>query len=327
MPVFKKVFSLFLRIAISAFLLFLLFKQIDTSSLVANIRSTDKYILSIAFLIYFLTYIICLFRWEMLLKAIKINLPLKRVIISFAGGSFFSMFLPSTIGGDLIRSIDLSMHTKRPREVIATVLLDRLSGYIGLVIVAIVSIIIGWRQMDGQPVIITTMLVIVGMLVLILVVLFNNSIYSKVNKLLHSKKSGGLRDMIKNLHNEIYVFRNHKGVIINNIFMSVLLQITIPVSYYFIGLSFGIKINMLYYFIFIPIISAIAMLPISLGGLGLRDAATVFFFAKVGLGKDLAFAMSLTSFFIMVVYSIIGGLIYVLTVRHRRIQRIKPPGI
>ncbi len=237
------------------------------------------------------------------------------------------MFLPSTIGGDLIRSIDLSMHTKRPREVIATVLLDRLSGYIGLVIVAIVSIIIGWRQMDGQPVIITTMLVIVGMLVLILVVLFNNSIYSKVNKLLHSKKSGGLRDMIKNLHNEIYVFRNHKGVIINNIFMSVLLQITIPVSYYFIGLSFGIKINMLYYFIFIPIISAIAMLPISLGGLGLRDAATVFFFAKVGLGKDLAFAMSLTSFFIMVVYSIIGGLIYVLTVRHRRIQRIKPPGI
>jgi len=51
----------------------------------------------------------------MLLKAAKINLPLKRVIMSFSGGVFFNVFLPSTIGG-FLRSMDLAKHTQKQKK-------------------------------------------------------------------------------------------------------------------------------------------------------------------------------------------------------------------
>ena len=154
----------------------------------------------------------------------------------------------------------------------------------------------------------------------ILLVLFNRYSFAKVNKLFDSFKATRIRESIKNLHQEIHVFREHKKMILHNLALSFLIQALSPISSYFIGLSLGLKISMLYYFIFVPIIGAITMLPISLGGLGLRDATTIFFFAKVGVSKDLAFAMSLLGFAILVVYGALGGLVYVLTVHHRRIQ-------
>jgi len=152
----------------------------------------------------------------MLLKAIKINLPLKRVIISFSGGIFFNLFLPSTIGGDLMRSIDLAAHTKRPSEVVATVLLDRLSGYIGLVFLALLSLLIGWDKIEDKSVLFSVGLISL-VLIAILLVLFNKFLYSKINKLLHSPNAGKIRELIKNLHQEIHLFRHNKRVIVNSL--------------------------------------------------------------------------------------------------------------
>ena len=93
-----------------------------------------------------------------------------------------------------------------------------------------------------------------------------------------------------------------------------------PVSVYFIALALGVRINFIYFLIFLPIIGAITLIPISLGGLGLRESLFVVYFAKAGVIKQLALAMSLLSFSFVVVYGAIGGLIYVLTVHHRRVQ-------
>lgn len=311
-----------MRISISAALLIFLFEQVDKKSLFESIKGADKGLLSFAFCLSFFNYVLCLFRWEMLLKALKIHIPLKRIIISYAGGVFFSLFLPSTIGGDLMRSIDLSVHTNRPSEVIATVFLDRLSGYIGLVILAITALCFGWELVGERSVLISVFL-ITGLLIAVLIVLFNKYLFTKINKLLHSPDSGKIRELIKNLHQEIHYFQHHKPVIINNLILSVLIQAISPLSFYIMALSLNLKLNPLYFFIFLPIISAITLLPISLGGLGLRDATTIYFFAKAGVERNLAFAMSLISFFFALVYGAIGGLIYVLTVRHRRIQHHK----
>ena len=318
MQFFKKILSIILRISISIILLIFLFRQVDKKSLFEIIKNADKPLLLLAFFVFFSSYLLCLFRWEMLLKAVEIYLPLKRIIISFCGGIFFSLFLPSTIGGDLMRSMDLAAHTKRPREVIATVLLDRLSGYVGLVLLALVSMLFGWRFIQDKSVLFCVV-IITAVLIAILLVLFNKFLYSKINKFLHSPNAGKIRELIKNLHQEVYIFRQHKKVITNNLVFSILIQAVSPLAFFIIALSLGIKMNIIYFFVFLPIINAITLLPISIGGLGLRDTTTIFFFAKVGMGRDLAFAMSLINFFFILVFGALGGLIYVLTVHHRRI--------
>jgi len=324
MAVIKKIFSIFLRIFISIILLVFLFKQVDEKSLFSVIKNADKPLLFLACGVFFFSYFLCLLRWQMLLKGANIHLPLKRIIISFAGGIFFNLFLPSTIGGDFMRTIDLATHTKKPKEVVATVFLDRLSGYVGLVILALTSLCFG-RKFIEDKVIFLSVAVITGLLIVILLVLFNNFLFRKINRFMGKSGAGRIRESLKNLHHEIHIFRHQKKILLKNISLSVLIQIISPLSFYCIALSLGVRIEFIYFLIFLPIIGAITLLPISIGGLGLRDASTVYFFTKVGMTKDFAFAMSLLSFSFIVFYGTIGGLIYVFTVRHRRIQSVKSP--
>jgi uncharacterized protein (TIRG00374 family) len=216
-----------------------------------------------------------------------------------------------------MRSIDLATHTQRPREVIATVLLDRLSGYIGLVVLALLALLFGWRFVSDKSVLFS-IAIITAVLIAILLALFNRFIYSRINKLLHSPNAGRIRELIKDLHQEMHYFKHHKRVIVNNLIFSVFIQTISPATFFVIAKSLGMRVNIIYFFIFLPIIGAITLLPISIGGLGLRDATTIFFFTKAGVAKDLAFAMSLLNFFFILVYGSLGGLIYVLTVHHRR---------
>lgn len=321
MPRVKNTLLVLLRIGVSILLLALLFKfnKIDLQVLISDIKSTDKRLLTVGFLAYFFVYFLGFLRWRMLLSAVGINIPLKRLVSSFSGGIFFSIFLPSTIGGDLVRAADLAEHTKKAREVVATVFLDRLSGYIGLVLVILPALLFG-SNLVLDKVVFTSVSMIIILLVIVLLVLFNNGIYLRITKFLSSPGSGKIKETIRNMHQEIHLFRNHKRLIILNLFISFVIQLVGPLSVYFIGLSLGIKVDFIYFLIFLPIIGAITLIPIALGGLGLREGLFVVYFAKAGVVKQLALAMSLLSFSFVVFYGAIGGLLYVLTVHHRRLQ-------
>lgn len=309
-----------LRIIISVVLMVLLFKlnKIDLRALVNDIKGADRLFLAMGFAIFPFVHIFSFLRWQMLLKTTGISIPLKKLISSFCGGIFFSIFLPSTIGGDLVRTADLAVHTQKAKQVIATVFLDRLSGYIGLVFVALLAILLG-GELISDKIVLFSFAIIIILLVIILLLLFNSFIYARITRFLSVPGAGKIREMIRDMHREIHIFRNHKKMIIGNLALSLLIQVIFPVSVYFIGFSLGIKINIIYFLIFLPIIGAITLLPISIGGLGLREGLYVVYFAKAGVIKQLALAMSLLSFSFIVFYGAIGGVIYVLTVHHRRI--------
>jgi len=320
---FKKILSFLLRVLISAVLLFVLFcfKKIDLHGLIYDIKTADKPLLLLAFIIFLVSYFLGLLRWQMLLKASKVEIPLKRILTSYAGGIFFSLFLPSSIGGDVARTIDLASHTQKPKEIFATVLLDRLSGYVGLVILLLAALFLGWQEVGKDLAILITIGIIVGILAVVLLALFNKFLYQGINKILRLLKSEKVRETLKSLFYEIHYFRKNKKVLFYNIFISVVIQILGPLVFYIIALSLGVTgVNILYFFILVPIIGAITLLPISLGGFGLRENTAVILFAKAGLAGNSSVAIAfLNSIFILIV-GIIGGLIYVLTVRHRRPQ-------
>ncbi len=315
----KRILNIILRISISFILLIFLFRQVDKKGFLGLIKLASPLLLSLAFFIAVICYVIGLYRWEMLLKELKVHLSFRRIISSFCGGMFFNLFLPSTIGGDLVRSFDLASHSKKPKEVVASVLLDRLSGYVAMVAVAIFAMLFGFKIIQDKTVIIF-IVILTLFLGSILAVLFNNFLYSKVNNWLHSPRGNRLRIALKDLHQEIYYFRHHKKIILNNLLFSLIIQVLYPLAFYFTAQALKVHTRLIYFFIFIPIISAITLLPISIGGLGLRDAATIFFFAKVALAKDVSLAISLINFAFIIIISCIGGIIYVFTLHTRRLQ-------
>ncbi len=320
MAIIKKILAVLLRILISAAIILFLFKNIDAKSLAQVIKSANKALILISSIVFLASYVLALLRWRMLLAAVGIRLPLKRVIASYSAGIFFNLFLPSSIGGDFMRSVDLSVHTKKPKEIIATVFLDRLSGYIGLVILASLSFVFGGELVREKGTVFA-LGIIIFILLFSLLVLFNKFIYRLISRFLRSSNPGNIRGLISDLHKEIHIFRHRKTIIIKNIVLSILIQAMAPLSFALLAFSLGLKVNLVYFFIFIPIIGAITLLPISIGGLGLRDLTTIYFFGKVGIAKDIAFAMSLLNFSFILVFGILGGLLYVFTVHYRRVQR------
>jgi hypothetical protein len=259
-----------------------------------------------------------------LLREASVHLPLGRVITAFSGGTFFNLFLPSSIGGDFLRSVDLSMHTQKPSQVVATVVLDRLSGYVGLVIIMLAALVVGYKHVVVQPGIMISMSALLAVLVFVIIILFNKTMYEKISRLLRWRYFGKAGGAMTRLHRELFYFSRHGKLVAANLGLSILLQAVSPVVFYLIGRALGVRVPAIFYFIFLPIIGAATMLPISIGGLGVRDALTIFFFSRVGVIRDLAFAMSLLLFFYILIYGFMGGLIYVCTVRHRRIQPRTP---
>ena len=236
---------------VSVILLLLLFKlnKIDFKVLISDIKNADRVFLVLGFACLPLVHLLSCWRWHMLLKVAEINISLKKLISSFCGGIFFSIFLPSTIGGDLVRTADLAKNTQKTKKVIATVFLDRLSGYIGLVLVVLPAILLG-SSLIGDKIVYFSVAVIVMILVVALVLLFNTLLYEKISRLLSVFGSGRIIQLIKEMHREIHVFRNHKKMIVANLVLSFIIQLIFPLGVYFTGLSLGVNINIFYFMYF-----------------------------------------------------------------------------
>ena len=309
---------LLLRVSISILLLIFLFRMVDGRALWQLIKASHKGDLLFAFGIVLIMDVLCFIRWDMLLKAAEVSVPFKTLLKSFSGGLFFNAFLPTSIGGDVVKTVDLAGHTQKGKEVASTVFLDRLSGYVALVIVVVLACVFGWRYVQDQTVLLSVAF-LAGVLICVLLVMFNRRVYSFVNNRLYSSKAGRIRSMITQVHEEIHHLGKKKKALLLNLCLSLVIQLMSPASTYLICRALGFDISFIYFLVFLPIIGAVTLLPVSIGGLGLRDAMTVYFFAKAGLGRDAAFAMSLTGFFITVIFAAAGGLYYVLTLRHRRV--------
>ncbi len=318
MLLLKKIGIIFLKIGISLVLLFFLFKQIDFKSLLAIIGKSYKPAIYLAFLITGLTYFLCFFRWKILLDAAGINLPKKRLISAFSGGIFFNMFLPSSIGGDFVRSADIGYHSKKNSAAVATVFMDRLSGFAGMALMALAAMIIGFKAVNDAKIFYAVFFLVI-ILVAISMCVFNNPLYRFFRKILSPARQGKVRQGLLGVLEQARGFKKKKPVLLKVILLSLVIQVIGPVTTYLLSLAFHLQINIVYFFVFMPIIGAITLLPISLGGLGVRDYTTVVMFAGIGISKDLAFAFSLLTFFFLLAYAAIGGLIYALTLHHRRV--------
>jgi uncharacterized protein (TIRG00374 family) len=316
--VLKQILSVLARIAISALLLFFLFKKVDSVSVWGYIKGAGWGLLFLGFAVNTLSYLLGVYRWKMYLDGAGVHLPFKRVLISFSGGLFFNLFLPSTIGGDLVKGFDLAMYTKKPKEIVASMLLDRLSGYAAMVLISVTSVLLGYHLVNN-PVVILVIGAVTLVLLCAFLTLFNNFIFETIKKLL-SRKGGRIAAGLQRLHQEIYLFRSRKMLLMKNFMLSLVIQGAGPLVFYIIALSLGLKTSVIYFFVLVPLIQSITMLPISIGGWGLREQSTNFFFAMVGIDKNMSVAISLLSSFYVTIVSIMGGILYVFTLHSRRLQ-------
>jgi len=312
----KKIISFLIKLLVSIFLLYFLFRKIEIERVIAIVNQLDKKYLLLSFSIFFLAYIIGVFRWGMLLNMAEVKYDLKRLVIVSFGSNFFNLIVPSTIGADIVRSLDLGAHTKNLKTVAATVFLDRLSGYIALALISSVSLLLGHSYIHNIFV-----YLVIGLLavlsVTILFFLFNPWVAAKLK--IFSKNKGKLNEKIDLLYREIHLFRKHPKLLCANLGLSILIQLVIPIVYYLLSLALKIDVSIIGILVIVPVITFISAIPVSIGGLGVREWSSGIFLTQLGISQEIGVTLSLVNFFFLVVFSVAAGIVYVITFRSRRI--------
>lgn len=316
----KNVFNFFLRVGLSAGLLFWLFKKIDFSETEEVFKAADVTYIIYAAIIFLGINAIMLVRWLILIRALKLKAKTFSVVRYFFIGLFGNLFLPSAVGGDIIKILGLCRDCvdQKPR-VVASVLLDRLSGFCGIVTVATVSFFFG-RDVLGNSLIIPILIMAI-VSSLFLLISFNKTAFRSFNHIFSFLPK--FKKSMAALHEDIALLKDKKSIFFLCIGLSAFSQIVFAICYFLLAKSLHQDVELLYFVIFVPIICVATSLP-SIGGLGVREAGAAYLFGKVGMQSGVAVGISLINFIFMVIIGLVGGLIYVLTLRAGRLQHHPP---
>ena len=131
------------KVAVSAGLLALLFSRIDARRLWDFASHASPAWLGVAVALFATTVLVSTWRWAILLGAQGVNLPATKLLASYLVAGFYNNFLPSNIGGDVIRIKDTAPSTGSKTLATTVVLVDRGFGLLGLVFVAAVGASVG----------------------------------------------------------------------------------------------------------------------------------------------------------------------------------------
>ncbi len=297
-------------------LLYYIFSKIDMEKTKAVLRSAEIIYIFYAFLTFIVINIIILVRWRIYIKALDIDASTLDITRYYLVGLFGNLFLPSAIGGDLIKIYGLCKGSNQKARVVASVLLDRLSGFASIVIVAVTSFVVGYKYIQNA-----FLLVPIAVMAFcsfgIAAVLFNEKIYSFGCRVFNGFPK--IKNNLMKLHYDIMLLNDKRMEGVKAIGLSCLSQVTFAFTFYFTARALHQDISIIYFLIFIPLICVASSVP-SIGGLGVREAGTAFLFAKVGVDSGISVSMSLISFLFMVVVGLIGGAVYVITLHSGRLQ-------
>lgn len=244
------------------------------------------------------------YRWKALLDALGMSISLSRLAVLYFVGTFFNNFLPTGVGGDVVRVYELARQSDRPAEAIGTVLLDRATGLLVLFLMALVALIFSYRLVTPQVAAAIVLLALMGWGGLVLII-----------KRDWLEKWGLLRFIarIRQLE-DIYeaVYACGLKALGRALAVSFVLNVLLIVMNYLIALSLGVRISLWYFILFVPIISFLLALPVSLSGLGVREGGYVYLFSQAGVAAPLALTMSLVIAAFNLIIGFIGGILYAL---------------
>ena len=250
------------------------------------------------------------YRWRGLLAAQGVNIPLRLLYQSVIVAGFFRQFLPSTIGGDAIRMID-SVRWGTAASVAATALVvDRLTGLVVLIFFAM-----GALAFSGPIVTnVSAMLVLVfaasaAVLGCVWLIFSPSAGVVRLGKALSDRLPSKVAGLANKIAEATRAYRGNHKALIRALVISLLLQINLVTFYFLIALALGFRIDYHVFYFIVPIAVFTMMLPISINGIGLREAIWNLLLGAFGITSAAALAFAWLEYGLFLLAGLVGGVI------------------
>lgn len=307
----KKIFTV-LRIIVSfgliAYLIKAQFK--DFTTIPAMIKAVNIPLLLAAASFHIFGVWISAVRWQILLKTQDVRISQGYLSSSFLIGSFFNNILPTSVGGDIFRSLDIANKARISVGKSASVIVvDRFAGVISAALYAVIALFLGFATIGTTSYVIPIAIffaicLILGFLILNPSILRLNKVAGKIKFL--SK----IREKLVEVYHTFLSFKKYKLALFEALLCSLALQFGVISNYYLAARSLGVNMSLASFIFIVPVVAVIAMLPISIGGTGLRENALVFFMVALGVQNEKAAMTSLVLLAMLLMLGIIGGITY-----------------
>jgi uncharacterized membrane protein YbhN (UPF0104 family) len=302
------------KLAVSVALLALLFSRIDAAHLWAGARRASLPWLMAALGIYALNIAASTWRWHVLLDAQDVEVRRRTLFGSFLVASFFNNFLPSNIGGDVIRIQDTARVARSKTLATTVILVDRGLGLMGLVLIAALgaTMVAGVRGHGPSPIWPWWLWAVFA----IGAAVAAPAVYSPegVGRLLrpltivHPEWVGG---RIDTLTSALGRFRQRPGALLLCFFGALLVQALLVVFYLAVVRALGLTVSVWDLAVIVPISFVVQMLPVSVNGFGVREATFSFYFTRLGVPIESAVLLSLVATAVTMFFSLSGAAVYV----------------
>jgi hypothetical protein len=310
----KKTINMILRVTVSVSLVVYLFMTQfrDFSSIIEILKSSNKILIALSLSTHIFGTWITAYRWKTLLNTQDVRLSTATLSVTVLIGLFFNNFLPTSIGGDVFRTYDVSKKAGIPIGKSASIILvERFTGVICATIYAIVALFLGFTTIGGQSIIIPIVIFFV-ICVAIAIIIINPSIFG-IDKLFRKFSFlQKMREKLSSVFNTIESFKDYKMALFKVLIYSFLLQFAVILNYYLAALAVGIDLGITAFIFMVPVISIITMIPVSVGGIGLRENAIVIIMAGLGVMEEKAAVCSLLILVMLLIVGIIGGIVYII---------------
>lgn len=309
----KKAILLVARVVISVSLIVFLIKtQLkDFQSVIGILKSSNKGLLLLSLSTHVFGVWITAVRWKALLSTQKVRLGTGTLTVTVLIGFFFNNFLPTSIGGDVFRTYDASKKANIPMGKSASVIIvERFSGVVSAATYAVAALFLGFTAIGNQSVIIP--IVIFFVITVILAFLIINPYVFRLSKISNKFKfMRKLRGKLSNVYKTLMSFKKYKLVLIKTLVFSFLLQFAVILNYYLAARALGINLTLTAFIFIVPVVSTITMIPISIGGIGIRENSLVFILVAMGIANEKAFLCSLLILFMLILIGMAGGIVYI----------------
>jgi len=288
---------LWFKIACSVLLLVLLVNMLDIDMIWQQLRHADWWLVAAATLCLILAQLLSALRWAWLARGLGLTVRTGRKIQLYFLGMFLSMFLPSIIGGDVARGWLMA----RDREQAgwasaASVVLERLNGVIGLIIMIDLSMLFldvpGFWLWSGF-----------ALLAMLFLVMLSVGFWWPV---LQARKLGERWSGWQSLPLADHVFAN---AWMRALPVSVLFQSMVVQSHLFLGQAVGLELSWAAYAFIVCLVALASALPLSFNGFGIREGGYVGLAVWFGASAEAAAGMAILWVLVLAIAAIPGGIV------------------
>ncbi len=285
------------RIIITIALLTLIFRNIEFESVKDIILQANIKLLIVAVLFQLLSTLLAGYRWGRVMKSLNFGQKSKFYMRSYFKGSFFNQGLPTSIGGDAVRVLDVAGNGHRKRDAFIGVFIDRILGLSGLLVLNLVANYFLPGLLPENLFLMINIIVLTGLLGFISFIYIH-----KIKALYKGRLLAYILRVSEYLNNILHDVRS----ISFHLIVGVLIHLFSIINIYLVGQSVGLEYDLLTIAVIVPPVILLTLIPVSLAGWGIREGAMIGLFGLIGGAATTILSMSILYGIILIIASLPG---------------------